>query len=492
MTFEEEIVLLLKAKSPLISILSSEEERVEYALRKLMTTKLNRVVYSWDYVNGFTPNILNETCKRNPFEALFKIRNIHDQVPSLILFKDFDNFLCDLSISREIKNLLPFLRKQPKTLIFLNEQNTLPKSIFNMFVFVEFRLPNIYEIKNEIKRLNKSLDLKVEEKLIELLVSSFQGLSLEKIRHLLAKVIASKKHLDFSTINIILDEKSQLISKTEILEFWKPEENFTSIGGLNNLKSWLTKRKLHFSESAKNYRLTTPKGVLLVGVQGTGKSMTAKAIANDWGLPLLRLDIGRLFGGVVGESEKKVREMIDITESLAPCLLWIDEIEKSFANTSQFGDSGTTNRMLSTLLTWLAEKKPFVFIVATANALEMVQLELIRKGRFDEIFFLDLPNTNERKIIFEIHLKSFRPESWATYNIQELSELTSSFSGAEIKQLIIEAMYQAFSEGREFKTEDIIKEIDTTIPLAKFNQESILTLQNWLRSGRIRPASADF
>jgi SpoVK/Ycf46/Vps4 family AAA+-type ATPase len=230
---------------------------------------------------------------------------------------------------------------------------------------------------------------------------------------------------------------------------------------------------------------------LLVGVQGTGKSMTAKAIANDWFLPLLRLDTGRLFGGVVGESERRIREMIEISESLSPCILWIDEIEKSFTTTAQTGDSGTTNRVLSTLLTWLAEKQAFVFVVATANALENIQLELIRKGRFDEIFFLDLPNKNERKSIFEVQLKMFRPESWELYNINELSKLTPFFSGAEIKQLIIEAMYQAFSEGREFKTQDIINEIDNSIPLAKLQQESVQKLQAWARSGKIRLGSID-
>ena len=237
--------------------------------------------------------------------------------------------------------------------------------------------------------------------------------------------------------------------------------------------------------------MPVPRGILLVGVQGTGKSMTAKAIANDWFLPLLRLDTGRLFGGVVGESERRIREMIEIAESLSPCVLWIDEIEKSLSNTSQSGDSGTTNRVFSTLLTWLAEKKAFVFVVATANALESIQLELIRKGRFDEIFFLDLPNRNERKSIFEVHLKSFRSESWTLYDTNELSKLTPSFSGAEIKQLIVEAMYQAFSENREFKTQDIIEEIDRSVPLAKLHQESVQKLQAWARSGRVRLGSID-
>lgn len=491
MSFEEEITIFIKAKSPLIYVVSSEEERVEYALRRLMTSKLKRVVYSWDFVNGFNPNVLNEAYKRNPFEALSKVRNIFSQVPSLVIFKDFQNFLSDLSISRELRNLLPVIRTQPKTLVFVSNQKAVPNELLDKFVFIEFGLPTVSEIEKELSRLFTTLNISITPDLFELLVNSCRGLSLEKIRHLIAKSIASKKILNFSTVDLILQEKRQIISRTEILEFWQPGEHLNDIGGLEGLKSWLSKRRLHFSESARNYGLPVPRGILLVGVQGTGKSMTAKAIANDWYLPLLRLDTGRLFGGVVGESERRIREMIEIAESLSPCVLWIDEIEKSLSNTSQSGDSGTTNRVLSTLLTWLAEKKAFVFVVATANALENIQLELIRKGRFDEIFFLDLPTKNERKSIFEVHLKNFRPESWNLYDLNELSRLTPSFSGAEIKQLIIEAMYQAFSEGREFKTHDIIKEIDKSVPLAKLQQESIQKLQAWARSGRIRLGSTD-
>nr|YP_009550355.1 hypothetical protein Ycf46 [Characiopsis acuta]QAA11355.1 hypothetical protein Ycf46 [Characiopsis acuta] len=491
MSFEEEILLLVKAKSPLIYVVSSEEERVEYVIRKLVFSKLKRVIYTWDFINGFTPTILNEAYKRNPFEALSKIRNIYSQVASLIIFKDFSSFFSDLSISRELKNFTPFLRTQPKTLLFIHSENVIPKELTDKFVFIEFSLPKLEEIEKELGRLIERLDQPVNNEVFDLLVNSCRGLPLEKIRHLIAKAMASNKKLNFSTVDYILEEKRQTISRTEILEFWQSSQQINDIGGLEGLKSWLNKRKLHFSEAARNYGLPVPKGILLVGVQGTGKSMIAKAIANDWLLPLLRLDSGRLFGGLVGESERRIREMIEIAESLSPCVLWIDEIEKSLSNSSQFGDSGTTSRVISTLLTWLAEKKSFVFVVATANSIESLQLELIRKGRFDEIFFLDLPTKNERKKIFEVHLRQVRTESWGYYDTNELSRLTPYFSGAEIQQLIIEAMYQAFSEGRDFKTQDILNEIDRCVPLAKLHQEAIQRLQSWARSGRIRLGSLD-
>lgn len=491
MNFEKELLLLVKSKSPLIYVLSSEEERVEYTIRKLILSKLNRIIYSWDFVNGFDPTISNDACKRNPFEALAKVNTIFEQIPCLILFKDYSNFLTDLSISRELKNLLPSIRQQPKTIIFINQEKTIPKELVDKFVFVEFSLPNLIEIEDELHRLTEILDQQLDKKIFDLISNSCRGLTLEKIRYLIAKSIASQKQINLATIDLIIEEKRQTILRTEILEFWQPNEKLDDIGGLESLKFWLNKRKLHFSEAARNYGLPVPRGILLVGLQGTGKSMIAKAIANDWVLPLLRLDSGRLFGGVVGESERRIREMIEIAESLSPCILWIDEIEKSLTNSSQAGDSGTTSRVISTLLTWLAEKKTFVFVVATANSLETLQLELIRKGRFDEIFFLDLPTKSERKSIFEVHLKHFRPESWPSYDTNELSKLTPYFSGAEIKQLIVEAMYQAFSEGREFKTPDIIREIERCVPLAKLNQESIQKLQTWARSGRIRLGSVE-
>ena len=231
MSFEEEIVLFIKAKSPLIYIVCAEEERVEYALRRLMTSKLKRVVYSWDFVNGFTPNVLNESYNRNPFEALSRVRNMFSQVPSLILFKDFQNFLSDLSISRELRNLLPIIRTQPKTLVFVSNQKIVPNELIDKFVFIEFGLPNVIEIEKELSRLFNTLNIHLSNEVFTLLVNSCRGLSLEKIRHLIAKSIASKKQLDFSTVDLILHEKQQIISRTEILEFWQPGEHLQDIVG---------------------------------------------------------------------------------------------------------------------------------------------------------------------------------------------------------------------------------------------------------------------
>lgn len=244
-----------------------------------------------------------------------------------------------------------------------------------------------------------------------------------------------------------------------------------------------------FSEQARAYGLPNPRGLLLVGIQGTGKSLTAKAIAHHWHLPLLRLDVGRLFAGLVGESESRTRQTIELAEALAPCILWIDEIDKGFAGLDGRGDSGTTSRVFGTFITWLAEKKTPVFVVATANNIRTLPPEMLRKGRFDEIFFVGLPNNTEREAIFKVHLAKLRPHNLGNYDTKRLAYETPDFSGAEIEQTIIEAMHIGFSQNRDFTTDDILEAASQIVPLAKTAQEQIEFLQQWVAAGKARLAS---
>jgi SpoVK/Ycf46/Vps4 family AAA+-type ATPase len=335
-----------------------------------------------------------------------------------------------------------------------------------------------------------SLNINIEPGLFENLSRACQGLSLERIRRVLSKIIATYKTIDNNSISVLLNEKKQIIGQTEILEYWSGEDKITNLGGLNNLKDWLKKRKTAFSVQAGNYGLPTPRGLLLVGIQGTGKSLTAKAIANEWQLPLLKLDVGKLFGGIVGESESRLRQMINVAETISPCILWIDEIDKAFSNVDSKGDSGTSNRVLATFISWLSEKNKPVFVIATANNIDLLPLEIIRKGRFDETFFLDLPKNKEREEIFKIHVQQFRPNSWESFDYSKLAKLSESFSGAEIRQSIIEGMYHAFYEKREFTTDDICLGLNELIPLAQLETTQTLKLQDWASSGRIRLASS--
>jgi SpoVK/Ycf46/Vps4 family AAA+-type ATPase len=491
MKFNDELALFLKARYPIIYINTIEEDRVEYVIRKNIKTNLNRSIYSWDFVDGYTNNPNNEGfAKRNPLQALELVERLNAETPALFLLKDFNRFLTDLSISRKLRNISRILKLQPKTIIIIGSELTIPKELQDLITVLQFQLPLEDEISQELNRLVNSLNIKVEPQLFENLTRACQGLSLERIRRVLSKIIATYKTIDNNSIAILLSEKKQIISQTEILEYASVNEKITNLGGLDNLKDWLKKRKTAFGIQASNYGLPTPRGLLLVGIQGTGKSLTAKAIANEWQLPLLKLDVGKLFGGIVGESESRLRQMINVAETISPCILWIDEIDKAFSNTESKGDSGTSNRVLGTFVSWLSEKTKPVFVIATANNIDLLPLEIIRKGRFDEIFFLDLPKKEEREDIFKIHLQEFRPNSWQSFNYLQLAELSESFSGAEIRQSIIEGMYHAFYEKREFTTDDICMALNELIPLANLESNQMLKLQDWASSGRIRSASS--
>lgn len=490
MTFNDELNLFLKARYPIIYINTIEEDRVEYVIRKNIKTNLKRSIYSWDFVDGYTNNPNNQGFgKRNPIQALELVEKLNPETPAIFLLKDFNRFLNDLSISRKLRNLSRILKLQPKTIIIIGSELTIPRELQDLITVLQFQLPTEEEIIKELQRLTQSLQIDVDIKLFENLTRSCQGLSLERIRRVLSKIIATYKTINENSISILLSEKKQIISQTEILEYWSVNEKFDGLGGLKNLKEWLKKRQTAFSSQAINYGLPTPRGLLLIGIQGTGKSLTAKAIANDWKLPLLKLDVGKLFGGIVGESESRLRQMISVSEAISPCILWIDEIDKAFSNSENKGDSGTSNRVLGTFISWLSEKTKPVFVIATANSIDSLPLEIIRKGRFDEVFFLDLPQKSEREEIFQIHLKQFRPNTWENFNYSELAQLTEYFSGAEIRQTIIEAMYQAFYEKREFTTNDIRNAINELIPLAKIENVQMVKLKAWATSGKIRLAS---
>lgn len=312
---------------------------------------------------------------------------------------------------------------------------------------------------------------------------------MERIRRVLARGIAAHGTFEPSDIDLILEEKQQTIRQTQILEFYPASERISDIGGLDNLKDWLLKRGSAFSEKARQYGLPHPRGLMLVGIQGTGKSLTAKAIAHHWHLPLLRLDVGRLFGGLVGESESRTRQMIQLAEALAPCILWIDEIDKAFAGFDGRGDSGTTSRVFGTFITWLAEKSSPVFVVATANNIQSLPPEMLRRGRFDEIFFVGLPTQEEREAIFSVHLSRLRPHNLSAYDLNRLAYETPDFSGAEIEQSLIEAMHIGFSQNRDFTNEDVLEAVSQIIPLARTAQQQIEALQDWAAAGKARMAS---
>lgn len=490
MSFLNEFILLLKARYPILYISTYEEERLEYIIKYCTKKYVSRTYYSWDYVDGYQGNP-NDTgfAAKNPLAALEFIERISPDTGAIFVLKDYEVFLKDFSITRKLKNLARSLKTQPKNIIIVSSEITIPDTLREFVTVIDFPLPTYKEIQEELERLMNSLKQEISDELLVNLTTACQGLSLERIRRVLSKVIAQSGSIEISTPKLILDEKKQIIQQTQLLEFVITNNSLTDLGGLDNFKDWLKLRSEAFLPDAKEYGLPYPKGLLLVGVQGTGKSLAAKTVAKEWNLPLLRLDFGRLFASLIGQSESRVRQMIQIAESLSPCVLWVDEIDKAFAGIQSSGDSGTTSRVLATFLTWLSEKVSPVFVVATANNITWIPAEIIRKGRFDEVFFLSLPTKEEREAIFEVHLKKVRPERLNEFSLSLLSELSKDFSGAEIEQVVVEAMRLGYSEGREFVIEDILASIQNVVPLAKTKNKEIEELKEWFEAGNVLNAS---
>ena len=334
-----------------------------------------------------------------------------------------------------------------------------------------------------------NIEVDVSPEAREQLLKAALGLTLTEAENVFAKIMISGGRLTDADIHAVYAEKKQIIRKSGLLEYYEPEVGFEHVGGLDLLKAWLRTRALAFTERAREYGLPNPRGVFMLGVQGCGKSLCAKAVSALWRMPLLRLDVGRMFGSLIGSSEENMRNALRVAESVAPAVLWLDEIEKALAGASSSGmtDGGTTSRVFGTFLTWLSEKTSPVFVIATANNIQALPPELMRKGRFDEIFFVDLPNDEERREIFRIHLVRRKRDPKA-YNLDALSEATVGFSGAEIEEAVVSAMYDAFAENVEVTGEHIVRAVRDTVPLSRTMERQLDRLREWA-DGRARMAS---
>lgn len=498
----EQLDLMLRARIPLLYLITVEEEPVEEVLLQVASrSQPQRQVLFWDIVRGWSDNGAD---KGSVMAALGRIAKTDTQASILFVLRDLHPFLKspvsqqNAPIVRELRNLARELKRSRKTLFLTSHTLELPEELLQEVTVVDFPLPSVPEINYLIQQLVVPEKLHVSGLAREQLVKACQGLSRTRISRVLALALAAKQQVNESDIDGVLSEKKQAIRQTGILEFFTPQESLKRVGGLDLLKQWVLMRQDAFTEEARRYGIPNPKGILLVGIQGTGKSLSAKTIAHQWRLPLLRLDSGRLFGGIVGESESRVRQMIQLTEAMAPCVLWIDEIDKAFGNVSSSfdGDSGTSRRVFGSLITWMQEKTSPVFIVATANNVQILPAELLRKGRFDEIFFLNLPTEAERQEIFKVHLQRLRPNRLREFNLVVLAKQAPNFSGAEIEQTIADAMHIAFSQTtdghrRDFTQADISQAIAQTVPLAAIARSQIEALKQWAAEAGARAASND-
>ncbi len=497
---ERQIEVLIRARYPIIYIVSWEETRVADLMLEI-GRRTRKKVYEWSCSTGMlpagTPLTAQKHANAGSKDPLVALNEVVEQVePAIYLFRDFHPFLArtNFAIIRRLRDIAQTLKSSYKTLVLLSPFLNLPPDLEKDVTVVDFHLPSLADLDALLQRIcdevksNPKIRIDLDASSREEILKAALGLTLAEAENVFAKALVASGSLSRADVAAIFAEKRQIIRKSGLLDYCDPEVEFGEVGGLENLKDWLAKRKLAFTEEAQRFGLPPPRGALLLGVQGCGKSMCAKAVSALWRLPLLRLDVGRMFSSLVGSSEENIRRAISIAESIAPCALWVDEIDKAFAAMSgNSTDSGTSQRVLGTFLTWLAEKSSPVFVVATANNLHVLPPELLRKGRFDEIFFVDLPNAREREDIFRIHLKR-RQRDPAKYDLRELSARAEGFSGAEIEQAIVAALFDAYYEKRELRASDVVKALSETIPLSKTMEENIKALREWCAT-RARNAS---
>ncbi len=492
---KEELNILVQAQYPLIYLITPEEERAEQAIAKIAKDHADyKRVFVWTVTRGMVeygqPRQGNQHNTVSPEAAIEW--TIRQKEGGIYIFKDLHAFIEGPVITRWLRDAIASFKGSDKLIILMSPIQTVPIELEKEVVVLDYPLPNLTELNQVLdQQLAKSRGNRLDTETREKLLKAALGLTKDEAEKVYRKAHVKAGHLTESEVEIVLSEKKQLIRRNGILEYIEEDETINSVGGLEELKGWLKQRSNAFTERARDYGLPQPKGMLILGVPGCGKSLIAKTTSRLWGLPLLRLDMGRVYdGSTVGRSEANLRSALKTAESISPVILFIDELDKAFAGGGGSGDSdgGTSGRIFGSFLTWMQEKKSPVFVMATANRVERLPGEFLRKGRFDEIFFVDLPNSAERKDIFRIHLGKRRSEI-SRFDLEQLTKVSDGFSGAEIEQAIIAAMYDAFAQDREFTQLDIIAAIKATLPLSRTMTEQVTALRDWAGQ-RARPASA--
>lgn len=503
---------LFRARFPYIYMITWEEERAIALIKKLAKSeKLIRVprdVYTWTQTNGFVLNGQKIDGTNSPDKAISFIKECNKN--AVFIMCDFHVYFgvkgrqVDYNVVRHLRDIIGELKtsKFRKNVIFLSSELLIPETMQKEITIVDMPLPTLDDIKSKLEKMitqNNQIDTsELTDEGKERLCKAALGLTLQEAENAFALAMVNDGKIDGKDLGIILSEKMQVIKKTGILEFINTDIKISDVGGLENLKNWLHKRNNSWSESAKKYCLPAPKGVLITGVPGCGKSLTAKAMSAAWQLPLLKLDFGKIFSGIVGSSEENMRRAIKTAEAVAPSILWVDEIEKSLSGMNSNGDSGTSSRIFGTFLTWMQEKTAPVFVIATANNISNLPAELLRKGRFDEIFFVDLPTHRERKEIFKLHLTKRLKDKEVASKIdvndtlyEKLADMTEGFVGAEIEQVVISALYEAFFNKRPLEFSDLENTIRNIVPLSVTQKEQILSLRQWANIRAVAATNRD-
>jgi len=497
---DKDIEHLLRARYPIIYILSSEEKRVEKSIADVLldrerTKGVRTKIYTWSVTEGVRVGAEAQGDSKDPLKALRFVLEAKKDERAVFILRDLHAFQKNPEVVRLLRDLARSLKETLKTVFMISPLLSIPPECDKEIAVIEYPLPELAEINGIFERVGKMVpNTRIPEGAErEHVIEAALGLTAEEAENVFAKsLVQTGGNFD---IDVILSEKERIVRKSGVLEFFRTQEKMDNIGGLDLLKSWLRKRQAAFSEEARQFGLPRPKGILMVGIPGGGKSLTAKAVGASWRLPLLRLDVGKVFAGIVGSSEENMRRAIQMAEAVAPSILWVDELEKGFSGTgsSNTSDAGTAARVFGSFITWLQEKTSPVFVIATANNVDELPPEMMRKGRFDEIFFVDLPSLPERKEICAIHVKR-RGRDPSQFNLDTLAEKSEGMTGAEIEQAVVSALFDVYdTHGTKgvLTTDGVVHSLTETVPLSKTMKEKIAALRTWCKT-RARPASSAY
>ncbi len=511
--FESKFINTIKANAKIIQLVSYETLRV-HALINMAADHLGAKWFAWNRIEGlkrwnpdklvFEQDFEVETVdpfgdsqwrQANELQSGEEVLRYFQEAGSDMILV-MEDFHVDLRIEdtnkahthiRQLRNIA-LASHENKTLILAQPYQFMPPELEKDMQMLVMPLPTKEDIGDIYDKVCYTYGFDGEANKSDSLLNAALGLTIMEAEVAFSRAYVTNDKLTDDEIPIIIGEKENIIKKSGFLEYYSPSANFSDIGGLTNLLDWLKRRQKAFNEGAAEFGLDTPRGILLLGIPGTGKSLCAKAVAAQWKFPLLKMDMGKIFAGIVGESERNIRGALSVAEALAPSVLWVDEIEKGLGTRGGEMDGGTSSRVLGTFLTWMQERKKPVFVVATANNIAGLPPELLRKGRVDEIFFVDLPNLDERLEIVNIHLrkKNRNPEDYDCY---KLAEMSKGYSGAELEEAVKEALFTAFDQDREVTNEDIQDAIRRTFPISRTMAEKIVTMRRWA-DGRAVKASA--
>jgi len=469
---------------PIVYVVSSEEDRVEHILaglaKSLSRTPLS--LFTWSQTAGLASKdvgVQRDETLKDPVRLLDEV--LLGSGPAIYLLKDLPElFESDRTLGRKLRDCYYTLRHRSRFLCLLHPSVRLPDTLAREIPIVDLPLPETAELGDVVdaiapKAFGTEPIPKAER---TLLVQALKGLTLGQARHALVRVMTGAKRFDSSMVESAAAEKVALVRREGVLEAIPAAASLDAVGGLDVLKEWLERRAKLLTKEAARLGAATPRGVLLMGVPGCGKSLAVKAIAKQWRLPLFRLDMNLVFSGAFGPPESTFNRALKIMEAIAPGILWIDEIEMGMSGRDE---SGAGARIFGRFLTWMQERQAFVFVAATSNRIELIPAELLRRGRFDQIFYIDLPSEEERKQIFAIHLAE-RRQDLAKFDLLALCKATKGWNGAEIEQAVIAAIVDAASEGRVMKTDDLFRQVNVTIPLSTTMQEQIKSLRSWARN----------